>query len=94
VVEAQPAQGDVEKLYFDTTSGLMSGMDVQIPEVGAWHVVLDDYRDVDGVKMPFSIKQDSSVISLVVRLQEVKNNVPIDDAKFVKPAAPKPDAPK
>jgi photosynthetic reaction center cytochrome c subunit len=45
-----------------------------------------DYRDVDGIKFPFRISyvwldgRDSIV------LNEVKTNVPIDEAKFGKPA--------
>jgi hypothetical protein len=49
-------------------------------------IYLEDYRDVEGVKIPFTIRQTSPAISFTIRLEEVKNNVPIDDAKFNKPA--------
>jgi hypothetical protein len=43
-----------------------------------------DYREVDGVKVPFIIYpvQDAH---FTFKLTEVKHNMPIDDAVFVKP---------
>ena len=49
-----------------------------------------DYRDVGGIKLPFHITyawldgRDSIV------LNEIRTNVPVDDAKFGKPAPLKP----
>ncbi len=48
---------------------------------------LDDYRDVDGVKIPFKLRQVTSAFTIDIKIEEVKHNVPIDDAKFNKPAA-------
>ncbi len=45
-----------------------------------------DYRDVDGVKAPFRIRQTLPVGEIVFKLSEIKNNIEIDDAKFAKPA--------
>lgn len=44
-----------------------------------------DYREVDGVKVPFVIYQVQDV-HVTIKLTEVKHNVPIDDTVFVKPA--------
>jgi zinc protease len=90
VVEATPAEGAPDKYYFDTQTGLIVRMDQvlesplgQIP----FESILEDYRDVDGVKTPFVVRRNSSVINLTIKLDEVKHNVPVEDAKFAKPPA-------
>jgi hypothetical protein len=45
-----------------------------------------DYRDVDGIQTPFRIRQLMPVGEILFTTTELKNNVPIDDAKFKKPA--------
>jgi hypothetical protein len=89
IILATPAEGAPVKMYFDTQTGLMARMDtdLEIPE-GRFHIetTVDDYREVDGVKIPFTIRQESSVSSAVIKLTEVKHNVAIDDAKFNKPS--------
>ena len=45
----------------------------------------EDYREVDGVKMPFKSRSITPQVEIVTILSEIKNNVPIDDAKFVRP---------
>jgi hypothetical protein len=47
---------------------------------------MDDYREVDGVKIAFQSRQKTSVADFVIKLTEVKHNVAIDDAKFNKPS--------
>lgn len=62
---------------------------------GTATMTLEDYKDVDGLKLPFAIHQDLPEISLLIKYQDVKQNVPVDDAKFAKPAPqPAPEAPK
>ena len=48
----------------------------------------EDYRDVDGVKIPFTVKVSSVEPGLVStrKYTEIKLNAPVDDAKFNKPA--------
>jgi carboxyl-terminal processing protease len=63
-----------EKWYFDTQTGLL---------LRKGNIYYDDYREVDGVKLPFKVTDDSSYgFGVVVRLTEIKHNVPIDQAKF------------
>jgi hypothetical protein len=53
----------------------------------------DDYRDVDGLRLPFTITiayADPGTPPIIRRFAEVKLNVPVDDSKFLKPTAPKP----
>lgn len=85
-----------ERLYFDAQNGLLVRRIVFtqtplgiIPE----QVDFDDYRDVDGMKVPFTIRISSvdSNLSSTRQFTEIKLNVPVDETKFNKPA-PKPAA--
>lgn len=90
VVEASTGQGDPDKLFFDKHSGLLvrSVLTQHAPQ-GAVTVQeeLTDYRDVDGVKMPFAIKQTTPQIEFSIKVTEVHHNIQLDDAQFTKPAA-------
>jgi hypothetical protein len=86
VVEARPPEGGFEKLYFDIHTGLLIRME-RPDQTGGSVVTLDDFRDVDGVKVPFTIHQDSGQAEVLIRIHQVKHNLPIDDAKFAKPSA-------
>jgi hypothetical protein len=54
-----------------------------IPE----QVDFSDYRDVDGMKLPFTIKVSAidPTYSVLRKLTEIKLNVPIDPKRFNKP---------
>jgi len=41
-----------------------------------------DYRDVDGVKLPFTVVVNDPRQSVTIRLQKVEHNKPLDDALF------------
>jgi hypothetical protein len=88
VLEATPAEGEPETLYFDVQSGLLlKRASMATTPQGQFPVeqLMEDYKDVDGVKVPFTLRQTSPV-AWVIRLTDVHQNVPIDDAKFAKPA--------
>src|SRR5215813_4835567 len=89
VILATPADGAPVKMYFDTQTGLIARTDMTLetPE-GQLQIetTVDDYREVDGIKIPFTMRQESSASSAVIKLTEVKHNVAIDDAKFIKPS--------
>jgi outer membrane lipoprotein-sorting protein len=88
VVEAVPSEGGPVKMYFDTENSLLTKieMNVETPQ-GTIDVqtMLGDYKEVDGVKLPFAIRQVAGALDFVIKFQEVKHNVPIDDEKFKKP---------
>ncbi|HEX8843272.1 MAG TPA: hypothetical protein VF791_01310 [Pyrinomonadaceae bacterium] len=88
VIEAVPAEGAPERFYFDVQTGLLVRHDsVEEGEEGKRSVeeYYDDYRAVDGVKLPFSLRQISPGMTLIIKLVEVRQNVAIDDSKFKKP---------
>ena len=84
------------RLYFDEQSGLLVRM-VQYVEtpLGRNPVQIDfaDYRDADGVKLPFQWTLARPFGRFTIQVNEIQQNVPIDDAKFAKPAGPPPPPP-
>ena len=82
------------RLYFDQSSGLLVRL-VRYTDtpVGRSPTQIDyaDYREVDGVKVPFRWTLARINGRFTIQIQEARQNVDIDDAKFMKPAAP-PDA--
>lgn len=82
-----------ERLFFDTQTGLLlrriSYMQTPIGLIPE-QIDFEDYRDVDGVKFPFTIRVSSIEVGNPVSTRifsEMKLNVAVDDAKFNMPAA-------
>lgn len=80
--------GNYAKMYFDTDSGLLVRMIIYkktpfgaVPEEKDF----DDYRDIDGVKLPFTVTDLGTNYSLLIKITSIKNNVTIDESKFVMP---------
>jgi zinc protease len=89
VIEATPAEGSPEKLYFDVNTGLLVRQDGESESPQGKTPVetyVDDYRLVDGVKIAHTVKQVNPQMTWVIKITEVKNNVEIDGAKFNKPS--------
>jgi outer membrane lipoprotein-sorting protein len=88
LVEATPSEGSPVKLYFDATSGLLVRQIAQrqMPQGPLEvEVTFSDFRPVEGVKRPFTIRQATSMFTATIHLTEVKHNAPIDDAIFKAP---------
>ena len=92
VLNAGTADNRRERLYFDAENGLLlrrvtftQTMIGVIPE----QIDFEDYRDVEGVKLPFTIRVSSvdpgNPIS-TRKFDEIKLNGPIDDSKFNTPS--------
>lgn len=82
LVEAIPAEGSTELLYFDVKTELLIRQDIKTVE-GTQTVttLFEDYREVDGIMLVFMIRQGP----MTIRYSEVKHNVAIDDSLFDKP---------
>src|SRR5215831_19209774 len=89
VVQGTGPRGLLVTLYFDKETGLLlRELRYSNSPIGRVPTQIDfaDYRDVNGVKLPFRITyawldgRDSIVLS------EITTNVPIDEAKFGRPA--------
>jgi len=86
-----PATGPASRVWVDVDSYLpvkASSM-IDAPETGPLEQITEfsDYRDVDGMKVPFKLTATTAVQSFVVTVKSVEHNVTIDPALFVKPAA-------
>lgn len=90
VLEATPVESSVETWYIDTHTFLMLRQDAERDSPQgkqAIQIFMENYKDVDGVKLPFGLRQVSPAFTIDIKIEDVKHNVPIDDAKFTKPTA-------
>lgn len=87
-------EGTRERFFFDTQSGLLLRRRTEQKTIFGWvplQVDFEDYREVDGVKVPF-VTRWSSFRSFGLgyhtsrRILEIRQNVPIEDEKFDPPA--------
>ena len=88
MVEGFPVVGSEETMYFDVQSGLLTGRDLtQQTSRGPVRVEMrySDWREVDGVKLPFRITQSMPNLKFVFTVRDIKHNVPMDDKFFEKP---------
>jgi hypothetical protein len=93
VVQGNTANGATATLCFDSETGLLVRLVWVIDSpVGRLPTQIDygDYREVSGVKMPFTWKVTWLDGRSTFALSEVQPNVPIDAARFVKPASAPP----
>jgi hypothetical protein len=91
VVEATPvAGGDPEKLYFDAQSGL------EVRSINRRHTAdgsgeftadIEDYKEVDGIKLPSTVEQSSAQNAFTIRFTDIQHNLNLADSQFAKPAA-------
>jgi hypothetical protein len=90
VVEGALSEGgQPDRLYFDVDTGLLARLITQhhAPEgVTQLQEDFSDYREVDGVKLPFTISQTSAESAFTMKIGEVHHNVALGDGEFSKPA--------
>jgi outer membrane lipoprotein-sorting protein len=90
VLELEPAAHSAERLYLDATTYLPVRVNA-VRTIGggqrevAVEVYLDDWREVDGIKLPFSLTHSFSGMTLGMTINEVKHNVPVDNSMFERP---------
>jgi hypothetical protein len=83
-----------ERLFFDAESGLLlrriTYLETMIGVIPQ-QVDFEDYRDVDGVKLPFTIRLsivDATNPYGMRKLSEIKLNAAVDESKFKMPSKP------
>jgi hypothetical protein len=91
VLQSRTAGMPTVRFYFDQQTGLLVRL-VKYTDVGigTMPVQIDyaDYRDADGIKIPFRWTLARPNGRFSIQIDSVQQNVPVDDAKFAKPAAP------
>jgi hypothetical protein len=94
VIVSRVSDKKIERLYFDAQTGLLLRIAAttetplaRLPE----ETVFEDYREVDGVKLPFTVRASfvDPFIGWTRKLTEVKHNVAVEDSKFARPPAGK-----
>jgi len=98
VLVVQGVKGaSIVTMYFDEETGLLSRLVRSTPSpVGRLPVQIDysDYRDVNGLKMPFKWTMTWLDGRSNFEMSEIRPNVTIDAARFAMPAPPKSAAAK
>jgi len=90
VIEATSPSGDVDKMYFDAQSGLLVRAITNVHSAQGPAVVqadLSDYKEVDGIKLPFTVHQSTAQQAYTITFTDVHHNVQLADSQFAKPAA-------
>lgn len=81
--------GDISQTYyFDQKTNYLVRIDqIAVTPEGKTpaQTYLSDYRKVEGVLMPFTMRVETPAAGLMFKSEEIKANVPVDDAKFAKP---------
>ena len=89
VVEASSGDLGTDKIYFDAQNGLVLRI------VGQHHTMegpatftedFSDFREVDGIKLPYTVHQESPSSTFTIKFTEIRHNEAIEDAAFAKPA--------
>jgi hypothetical protein len=91
VVQGSRAGGALATFYFDSGSGLLVRLvRYASSRVGRLPTQVDyaDYREVSGIKIPFRVKVTWLDGLEDMQWTDVQLNVPVDAARFAKPAAP------
>ena len=88
-IEATPPEGSAEKWFFDIQTWLLvrrefiseSAVNGKVPV----EIDFEDYREVDSVKIPFTVRMPLSKYTF--KVNEVRHNLSIEEEKFKSPGA-------
>jgi len=89
VVQGTGPRGLLVTLYFDQQTGLLlRELRFGLSPIGRVPTQIDfaDYRDVNGIKLPFRMTYAWLDGRDAIVLDEIRTNVPVDEAKFGRPA--------
>lgn len=94
VVEDGQGRALGQRLFFDAQTGLLLRRQ-DFTEAVLFPISeqtdFEDYREVDGVRLPFVIRTSNvdTWFSVTRRFTEVRHNVPVEDSAFRQPAPPR-----
>jgi zinc protease len=93
VLIVKPKSGSIARQFIDAESYLSVRLVLKVGVPGSGEVEqtteFSDYREVDGVKIPFGIRVTSAVQNFTISVTKVEHNVKVDEALFSKPASSK-----
>ena len=83
----------IDRLNFDSQTGLLVRSYTTMQSViGSFpeDTFFEDYRDVSGVKVPFTMRVVSAEGNRTYKWAQIDANAPVEEAKFTKPTPPPP----
>ena len=90
LLKATTAENDVESFAFDAKTGLLIRQQATVEGPNGLmdtEVMLEDYREVDGIKVPFLIRMVAPPeMTFQIRFKEFRHNQSIPDSEFKRPA--------
>jgi hypothetical protein len=89
-VKLTSAAGDEVLMTFDRETGLQVAQSFsQVSPTGAipLRIKMEDYRDVDGLKVAFRQVMDASIATMEQQISSVEFNVEVDESRFAMPSA-------
>jgi hypothetical protein len=96
VVTGLNAGTPTAKFYFDKQSSLLLRL-LRYVDSPLGHnptqIDYSEYREQAGAKMPFQRTIARPGSRFTIRIEQIQDNVPVDDAKFVRPVEPEPQKP-
>jgi hypothetical protein len=85
----EPPTGNPIRQYVDAETFLPTRAIIraELPQLGNIEQWIDvsDYREIDGVKVPFKLTLTNSMQTVTFTFSKVENNVTLDEKMFVKP---------
>jgi outer membrane lipoprotein-sorting protein len=89
VLVLTPKAGSVSRTFIDAQTYLPIKVVTKVvtPQAGEVEQTSEfaDYRDIDGLKIPFKLTNSSAVQSFTISFTKVEHNVVVDEALFSKP---------
>ena len=83
----------LDRIYFDAQTGLLARTYTTMQSVlGGFpeETTYEDYRDVSGLKVPFTMRVVSAEGNRTYTWSQVEANAPVEDSKFTRPEPPPP----
>jgi hypothetical protein len=88
VLLLKPKSGSTVQAFIDAESSLLvrTIVVVNMPQLGEVQQTTEllDYRDQDGIRIPFQVRNTSNVQSYTINLTKVENNAALDSTMFSK----------
>lgn len=88
VITLKPKTGTPSKLFFDAETFMLvrTTGKVSNPQLGEVESVSEpsDYRDVNGIKVAFTMFQSAGGQNITMKFAKIEHNVAVDDAVFIK----------
>ena len=90
VIEVEPHGSGTETMFFEADSGLLVRIELTLHLEGSelpGAITYEDYREVDGVLLPHTIRRDhASIDEMVIKIERIDHKTPIPSSLFTPPA--------